>query len=97
MKQDLNWGVGICHYNGTLVREGFYLQTADKYFSNEELLLRYLRELDNERLDDKPLLEKWYDADCTGEGYYYSDWHHENANYIEIDGDIYDISNKQKI
>ena len=26
MKQDLNWGVGICHYNWTLVREGFYLQ-----------------------------------------------------------------------
>ena len=103
MKKDLNWGVGICHYTGTLVREGFYLQTIDKYFSTEELLVQYLREIDNEvNTDGEPvtdefLLEEWYDADYNGDGYYYSTWHHEDANYLEIEGDIYDISNKQKI
>ena len=98
-----NWGVGLCHYTGTLVREGFYLQNEDKYFSTEELLVQYLREIDNEvNTDGEPvtdefLLEEWYDADCSGEGYYFSNWHHEDANYLEIHGDIYDISNKEKI
>jgi hypothetical protein len=31
------------------------------------------------------------------EGYYYSNWHPESANYIEIDGDVYEIEMKHRI
>ena len=96
-KEQKTWGVGLCYYTKELIQDGFYLQGYDLYFSTEELLVQYLRTIDEdtnkdgETLSDEFLLKDWYDSDCTGEGYYYSEWHPENANYVNLDGDIYKI------
>lgn len=97
MDKDLNWGVDICHYTGKLIQKGYFLQYPSKYFSSVELLIKYLREIDDEELSDRELLDKWYDHECIGEGFYYSEWLPENANYVEIDGDVYEIEMKYKI
>jgi len=97
----LEWGVGLCHYTGELVNKGFYLQPYDLYFSTEELLLKYIREIDNdtntdgEPLTDDFLLQDWYDSDCSGEGYYYSEWADDldNINYIKLNNNTYKIKN----
>lgn len=92
MTKDSNWGVGICHYTGNLIQKGYFLQHPLKYFSTVELLIKYLREIDDEELNDRDLLDKWYDHECIGEGFYYSEWLPEDANYVEIDGDLFNIT-----
>jgi len=95
------WGVALCYYTKELIQDGFYLQGFDLYFSTEELLVKYLRTIDadtnkdGEPLSDEFLLEDWYDHYCSGSGYYYSTWHPENANYVKLDGEIYEVINKK--
>lgn len=94
-----NWGVGLCHATGKLVRDGFYLQCADLYFSTEQHLLNYLRaEHNDEGLSDKELLESWYatdedERDMFESGFYYSVWEpdEDNINYIEVNGQIIEL------
>jgi hypothetical protein len=101
MEKNLNWGVALCCVTGELIQDGFYLQCADRYFKHEDDLVSYLRTLgdDSEGEDDRAtILARWYaQDDMEHEGYYYSSWHPESANYIEIDGDVYEIEMKHRI
>lgn len=101
MEHTNNWGVALCHVTGELIQDGFYLQCADRYFKHEHDLVFYLRTLgnDSEGGDDKDtLLARWYaQDDMQDEGYYYSQWLPEDANYIELDGFIYMIEIKHRI
>jgi hypothetical protein len=101
MERKNNWGVALCHTTGELIQDGFYLQCADLYFKHEHDLVSYLRTLgdDSEGEEDKSiLLSRWYaQDDMQDEGYYYSQWLVEDANYVELDGDIYEILSRRKI
>ena len=97
MTKDLNWGVALCCVTGELIQDGFYLQCADKYFKHEHDLIAYLKSIDDDDDEDR-ILSRWYaQDDMEHEGYYYSNWHPESANYIEIDGDVYKIEMKHRI
>lgn len=92
-----DWGVGLCYYTKELIQDGFHLQDYDLYFSTKELLVQYLRTIDDDTnkdgkpLTDEFLLEDWCDSDHTGEGYYYCEWNPESANYVNLNGDIFQI------
>jgi hypothetical protein len=97
MTKDLNWGVALCCVTGELIQDGFYLQCAGKYFKHEHDLIAYLKSIDDDD-DEDTILSRWYaQDDMEHEGYYYSNWHPESANYIEIDGDVYEIEMKHRI
>jgi len=98
--QLIEWGVGLCHYTNELVNKGYYLQNFSLYFSSEELLLKFIREVDtstntdSEPLSDDFLLEDWYDSNCSGEGFYYSEWADDldNILYVKVGDQVYQIA-----
>lgn len=97
MKKDLNWGIALCCVTGELIQHGFYLQCANRYFKYEHDLVDYLKSIDDDD-DEDTILSRWYAQDeMEHEGYYYSNWYAEDANYIEIDGEVYQIEIKQRI